>query len=46
VPYVFCSVRQNTYDNMPFDPIGTVHEQEGITIIITQQQASARESTD
>jgi uncharacterized protein len=39
-PYIFCSVSQNTYDNMPVDPLGTFHEQEGITIIITQQQAS------
>lgn len=39
-PYVFCSVSQDTYDKLPFDPPGTFHEQEGITIIVTQQQAS------
>jgi hypothetical protein len=40
MPYVFCSVGRHTYDELPFDPLGVFREQEGITIIATQQQAS------
>lgn len=40
LPYVFCSVSRDTYDKLPFDPLGVFREQEGITIIATQQQAS------
>lgn len=39
-PYVFCSVSQDTYEELPLDPLGTFREEEGITIIVTQQQAS------
>ncbi|HXF68471.1 MAG TPA: ACT domain-containing protein [Thermoflexus sp.] len=39
VPYVFCSVSQDTYDKLPFEPLATFREHEGITIIVTQQQA-------
>lgn len=39
-PYVFCSVNQETYEKLPFDPLGTFREQEGVTIIATRQQAS------
>lgn len=39
VPYVFCSVSRDTYDELPFDPLCVFREQEGITIIATQQQA-------
>jgi uncharacterized protein len=39
VPYVFCSVDQATFDALPFVPLGTFHEREGISIIATQQQA-------
>ena len=38
-PYVFCSVSQDTYEGLLFDPLGTFREPEGITIIVTQQQA-------
>ncbi|PWH17825.1 MAG: transporter [Ardenticatenia bacterium] len=39
IPYVFCSVSRDIYAQLPLDPIGTFHEQEGITVIIPQQQA-------
>ena len=39
-PYVFCSASQGTYDKLPFEPLGMFHEQEGITLIITRQQAN------
>jgi len=38
-PYVFCSVSQNTYDNLSFSPLCMFREQEGITIITTEKQA-------
>ncbi|MBC7228393.1 MAG: ACT domain-containing protein [Thermoflexales bacterium] len=40
LPYVFCSVSRDIYDKLPFEPLGTFREQEGVTIIVTQQQAS------
>ncbi len=40
LPYVFCSVSRDTYEKLPFDPLGVFHEQEGITIIATQKQAN------
>ncbi len=40
LPYVLCSVGRATYDELPFDPLGTFQEQEGITVIATQQQAT------
>jgi uncharacterized protein len=39
LPYVFCSVDQATFDALPFMPLGMFHEREGISIIVTQQQA-------
>ncbi len=41
LPYVFCSMDQATFNKLPFNPLGVFHEQEGITIIVTQEQASA-----
>ena len=38
-PYVFCSLSQETYDQLPFAPLCIFREQEGITVIATQQQA-------
>jgi uncharacterized protein len=38
--YVFCSVEQEQYDRLALQPLGTFREQEGITLIITQEQAS------
>jgi len=38
-PYVFCSVSQDVYNRLPFVPLCIFHEQEGITVITTQQQA-------
>lgn len=38
-PYVFCSVSRDIYTQLSLDPLGTFHEQEGITVIIPQQQA-------
>jgi uncharacterized protein len=40
LPYVFCPVSQAVYDQLSFEPLGTFHEQEAITVITTQQQAS------
>ncbi len=40
LPYVFCSIDQAAFDALPFIPLGTFHEREGISIIVTQQQAS------
>jgi hypothetical protein len=39
LPYVFCSVSRDRFDALPFEPLGIFREQEGITIISTQQQA-------
>ena len=38
-PYVLCSVDQDAYDKLAFEPLGKFLEQEGITVIATQQQA-------
>jgi hypothetical protein len=38
--YVFCSVKQEQYDELALKPLGTFREQEGITLIITEEQAS------
>jgi len=40
LPYVFCSINQAVINQLPFTPLSTFYEREGITIIITQQQAS------
>jgi hypothetical protein len=40
LPYVFCSVSQDAYEILPFNPLGAFREQEGISIITTRQQAS------
>ncbi|WP_073042301.1 ACT domain-containing protein [Desulfacinum infernum] len=37
--YVFCVVDQDTYEKLPFTPLCTFREREGITVIVTQQQA-------
>ena len=37
--YVFCSLGQEVYAGLEFKPLGTFQEQEGITIIITEEQA-------
>jgi len=37
-PYVFCSIGEDRNNQPPFEPLGTFHEQEGITIIVTEQQ--------
>jgi hypothetical protein len=39
LPYVFCPVSQAVYDQLPFEPLGTFHEQEAITVITTKKQA-------
>lgn len=41
VPYVFISIGQDTYETMPFDPLGVFHEEEGITVIATQHEAES-----
>jgi hypothetical protein len=40
LPFVFCTVRQEIYDKLSFDPLCTYRELEGISVITTQQQAS------
>ncbi len=39
-PFIFCSISQDDYDKLPFEPLGTFREQEGITVIVTEQQTS------
>lgn len=39
-PYVFCCLTREVYARLPFQPLCSFHEQEGITIIATQSQAS------
>jgi uncharacterized protein len=39
LPYVFCSVDQAIFDSLPFTPLATFREREGISIVATQQQA-------
>ena len=39
--YVFCSVSQAASDRLSFRPLGTFHENEGLTLIITAEQAKA-----
>jgi len=39
-PYVFCSVSRDTFDRLPFDPLATFVEHEGIALIATHSQAS------
>jgi len=38
--YVFCTISQEAYKALPFQPLGSFHEQEGTTVIVTQSQAS------
>lgn len=38
-PYIFAAVSQTMYDRLPFTPLGTFRETEGITIIATEEQA-------
>jgi uncharacterized protein len=42
LPYVFCSLDQSTFDALPFTPLGTFHEREGISIVATEQHARAQ----
>ena len=39
-PYVFCSIDQTVFAGLPFIPLGTFHEREGVTIIATRKLAS------
>jgi hypothetical protein len=39
-PYVFCVVSQDDYKHLSFDPLSTFHEDEGITLITTEKQAT------
>lgn len=38
-PYVFCTVNQDNYDQLSFEPLCIFREQEGITVITTQELA-------
>lgn len=37
--YVFCTVDRDTYDRLPFKPLGTFFEAEGVSIIISEEEA-------
>jgi hypothetical protein len=39
VPYVFCTVNRETFAGLSVSPVGTFQEEEGVTLILTQQQA-------
>ncbi len=39
IPYVFCTVKANDAGRLPFTPLGTFREAEGVTLIATEQQA-------
>ena len=39
--YVFCTVRGTLGDYLDLDPIGTVREEEGLTLIIERERAEA-----
>jgi hypothetical protein len=38
-PYVFCSLSREGYQQLPFEPLASFHEAQGITIIIAQNEA-------
>lgn len=38
-PYVFCTVNREADVGLPVSPVGTFQEEEGMTLILTQQQA-------
>lgn len=40
-PYVFCTMDPEAASNQIINPLGTFREAEGITVIVTQQQAMA-----
>jgi uncharacterized protein len=37
--YVFCSMGQETYHRLTLQPMGTFREQEGMTVIVSEEQA-------
>ena len=39
IPYVFCTVKPEDADRLPFAPLGFFREQEGVTLIATERQA-------
>jgi uncharacterized protein len=39
MPYIFCSVDWGIYCELPFEPLGSFHEPEGISIVVTREQA-------
>jgi hypothetical protein len=41
--YVFCSVSQEAYQTLSFSPLGIFHEQEGVTLILPEEQARQAE---
>ena len=38
-PYVFCSVDTETYEQLPFEPLGLFCEAEGVSLIVSEEQA-------
>jgi hypothetical protein len=38
-PYVFCTVKAKDAGRLPFTPLGTFRETEGVTLIATEKQA-------
>ncbi|MBN1538259.1 MAG: ACT domain-containing protein [Anaerolineales bacterium] len=39
-PYIFCSLSQECFAQLSFEPLCTFREQEGMTVIAAQQQAA------
>jgi hypothetical protein len=39
-PFVFCSVDKNSFDQLPFEPLSLFFEAEGVSLIITEEQAN------
>jgi len=40
-PYVICTLSQELYAALPFDPLLKFHEREGLTVILSQAQAES-----
>jgi len=37
--YVFCSVDLDTYEQLPFEPLGSFFEAEGVSLVVREEQA-------
>ena len=41
-PYVFCAIPRGDLDALAFDPLCRFHEREGVTVIVTREQATLK----